>query len=98
MFRAILRRFCRHKHTIREHRDDGWYWICARCGTTALLNPRDREAPISVGRYDEQLAVRGAKRARAQSETGRKFHKPTKKKGPAPRLADVVNLTGRRHQ
>lgn len=28
----FLRCFCRHGARIREHRETGWYFVCARCG------------------------------------------------------------------
>jgi hypothetical protein len=34
---------CRHVNSIREHREDGWYWVCSTCGRAGLLNPRDHD-------------------------------------------------------
>jgi len=59
--RAVLR--CHHHETVREHREDGWYWVCSSCGESALLNPRDRAEPKATGRYDERKAVAGKVRA-----------------------------------
>ena len=54
---------CRHVDSVREHREDGWYWACQACGRTGLLNPRDREMPKAVGQYDERKAAAGKARA-----------------------------------
>jgi hypothetical protein len=61
LLRTVLR--CRHDDAVREHRDDGWYWVCSSCGQSALLNPRDRAEPKPIGRYDERKAVAGKARA-----------------------------------
>lgn len=55
---------CNHVDTVREHRDDGWYWVCQSCGEAGLINPRDRDVPKATGRYDERKAV--AAKARAE--------------------------------
>jgi hypothetical protein len=55
---------CNHVDTVREHRDDGWYWVCQSCGDSGLINPRDRDVPKATGRYDERKAV--AAKARAE--------------------------------
>ena len=54
---------CRHADTVREHREDGWYWACQTCGDSGLLNPRERDVPRGAGRYDERKAL--ASKARA---------------------------------
>jgi hypothetical protein len=61
----LLRRLfsCRHLNALREHREDGWYLACADCGHASLLNPRDREMPKAIGRYDERKAVAAKLRA-----------------------------------
>ena len=54
---------CRHVNSVREHREDGWYWACLACGQSGLLNPREREMPAAVGQYDQRKAVAGKVRA-----------------------------------
>jgi hypothetical protein len=54
---------CRHRDTVREHREDGWYWACQHCGTSGLLNPRERAIPKATGRYDERKALAAKARA-----------------------------------
>jgi hypothetical protein len=68
----VLRRVfgCRHVHSIREHREDGWYWSCPSCGRAGLLNPREREMPRPMGQYDEQKALAG--KARSEKVTAQR--------------------------
>ena len=54
---------CRHLNTVREHRHDGWYWVCQSCGDAGLINPRDRDVPKPAGRYDERKALAAKARA-----------------------------------
>lgn len=61
---------CRHLNSVREHREDGWYWACSTCGRAGLLNPREREMPKAVGRYDERKAAAG--KARAEKATAQR--------------------------
>ncbi len=61
---------CRHDTPIREHREDGWYWVCSSCGRAGLLNPREREMPKAVGQYDEHKALAG--KARAEKVTAQR--------------------------
>jgi hypothetical protein len=71
MIDSLRRLFgCRHVHTVREHREDGWYWACSTCGRAGLLNPRERDKPKVVGQYDERKAVAG--KARAEKVTAQR--------------------------
>lgn len=64
MFALLRRAFgCSHPNSVREHRGDGWYWVCPDCGRAKLLNPRERDIPKAVGSYDEGKAVAGKVRA-----------------------------------
>jgi hypothetical protein len=54
---------CPHAHALREHRADGWYWVCPPCERVGLINPRERERPKAIGRYDERKAAEGKARA-----------------------------------
>ena len=54
---------CRHLDTVREHRDDGWYWVCQSCRDAGLINPRDRDVPKASGGYDERKALAAKARA-----------------------------------
>jgi len=65
MMMTFLRRAfsCRHANSVREHRSDGWYWVCSDCRCAGLLNPRERDMPRATGRYDEGKAAAGKARA-----------------------------------
>jgi hypothetical protein len=64
MFDFLRRVFgCRHVNSVREHRENGWYWACFTCGQSGLLNPRERERPKAIGQYDERKAIAGKVRA-----------------------------------
>jgi hypothetical protein len=69
MFAFLRRAFgCRHVNSVREHRRDGWYWACSDCGRSGLLNPRERDIPKAMGRYDETKAAAGKARADKAAE------------------------------
>jgi hypothetical protein len=71
MIDSLRRLFgCHHVDAIREHRADGWYWTCSACGRAGLLNPRERDVPKAVGKYDERKAVAG--KARAENATAQR--------------------------
>lgn len=59
----MIRWFCRHRDAVREHRADGWYWVCYRCKSARLINPVTRPRPIAIGVYDEARALAGKQRA-----------------------------------
>ena len=86
---------CRHHNAVREHREDGWYWACSDCGQAGLLNPREREVPRAVGRYDERKAVAGRARAEKAAVQRRaaaaRLSEPTYVRRPAAQ-ANVLPL------
>ena len=95
MMDSLRRLFgCRHVNSIREHREDGWYWTCPSCGRAGLLNPRERERPKAVGQYDERKAVAG--KARAEKATAQRhaaaarLSEPTdSRKGPRTNVLPI---------
>jgi hypothetical protein len=82
---------CRHVNSIREHREDGWYWSCPSCGRAGLLNPRERDMPKALGQYDEHKAVAG--KVRAERVTAQRHAAAARRSEPAPsRKASSENV------
>jgi hypothetical protein len=74
---------CRHRHALRQHREDGWYLACLECGRAVLLNPRHGSGPQPIGTYSEAKAIAGAKRSAQAEIQHRKIASQRAKPAPA---------------